>query len=370
MKPLHVVAFNVPYPADYGGVIDIYYKLVALKNAGIPVKLHCFEYGRGKSDVLNEVCSEVNYYKVNKSAHYLIDSNPHSVSTRTSKQLFENLKKDTFPILFEGIETTSCLKSIAQSGRKIVIRAHNIEHDYYKGLYHSETNLIKKIYLYSESVKLKKYEKNLRLASGIAAISPSDYLYFSHLYDKVVYIPAFHPYNEINTTAGLGQYALFHGNLEVADNEKAAIYLIENVFAHMNFPLIIAGKKPSEEIYKAAEINNHIKVVASPEPAEMNALITHSQMNILLTFQSTGLKLKLLASLFGGRHCIVNNAMIENTGLGQLCHVMNSSEDIKTAVNQLMHTPFSDSDVAKRRCVLQEALSNAKNAEKIIKMLY
>ena len=27
---LHIVSFNVPWPADYGGVIDVYYRIKAV----------------------------------------------------------------------------------------------------------------------------------------------------------------------------------------------------------------------------------------------------------------------------------------------------------------------------------------------------
>ena len=39
---LNVVSFDIPYPPDYGGVIDIYYKIKALNSAGIKIHLHCF----------------------------------------------------------------------------------------------------------------------------------------------------------------------------------------------------------------------------------------------------------------------------------------------------------------------------------------
>ena len=42
-KYLHIVSFDVPYPANYGGVIDVYYKLVALKKAGIDYKIYIYE---------------------------------------------------------------------------------------------------------------------------------------------------------------------------------------------------------------------------------------------------------------------------------------------------------------------------------------
>ena len=41
---LNIVSFDVPYPPDYGGAIDIYYKIATLNNLGIKIYLHCFQY--------------------------------------------------------------------------------------------------------------------------------------------------------------------------------------------------------------------------------------------------------------------------------------------------------------------------------------
>ncbi len=60
---LHIISFNVPYPPDYGGVMDVFYKIKALHDHGVVIKLHCFEYGRKEADVLKYVCNEVHYYK-------------------------------------------------------------------------------------------------------------------------------------------------------------------------------------------------------------------------------------------------------------------------------------------------------------------
>jgi len=45
VKKLHIVSFDVPYPANYGGVIDVFYKLKALHSLGIEIYFHVFEYG-------------------------------------------------------------------------------------------------------------------------------------------------------------------------------------------------------------------------------------------------------------------------------------------------------------------------------------
>ena len=43
-KYLNIVSFNIPYPANYGGVIDVYYKLEALRACGVKLILHCLTW--------------------------------------------------------------------------------------------------------------------------------------------------------------------------------------------------------------------------------------------------------------------------------------------------------------------------------------
>jgi len=62
-KHLHIISFDIPFPANYGGVIDVFYKIKNLANAGIKIHLHCFEYGdRKHSSELESICYRVYYY--------------------------------------------------------------------------------------------------------------------------------------------------------------------------------------------------------------------------------------------------------------------------------------------------------------------
>ena len=54
-KNLHVISFDIPWPVNYGGVIDVFYKITALAGLGVKIHLHCFEYGRKESKELNWV---------------------------------------------------------------------------------------------------------------------------------------------------------------------------------------------------------------------------------------------------------------------------------------------------------------------------
>ena len=73
-----------------------------------------------------------------------------------------------------------------------------------------------------------------------------------------------------------------------------------------------------------------------------------AQVNILRTDQPTGMKIKLLHALFCGRHCLVNSPMVAGTGLGDLCCVADTAEAMRSELNRLMQTDFTDADASLR----------------------
>ena len=100
-KSLHIISFDIPYPANYGGVIDVYYKLIALKHAGVKIYLHCFEYGRQHSSELESLCEKVFYYKRNTGLLSHLSLLPYTAKSRQSKQLEDNLLSTNYPILLD-----------------------------------------------------------------------------------------------------------------------------------------------------------------------------------------------------------------------------------------------------------------------------
>jgi hypothetical protein len=52
---IHIISFDVPYPANYGGVMDVFYKLKNLHALGTHIILHCYDYGRGEQKGLSNI---------------------------------------------------------------------------------------------------------------------------------------------------------------------------------------------------------------------------------------------------------------------------------------------------------------------------
>ncbi len=367
-KNLHVIAFNVPYPADYGGVIDIYYKLRSLKQAGVNTILHCYTYGRHSSKELEDLCTEVHYYQRESGFFYALQRDPYIVTTRDSNIMPKRILGDKYPILFEGLHSTSRLKQYADAGKKCLVRAHNIEHDYYRALSRSENRLYDKVFLYTEAIKLRHYEKVLAEADHILGISRPETDYFHEKYGHSSLVPAFHRFDKITINPGLGDYILFHGNLAVAENSDVFLRIASNVLSKIPHRVMVAGKNPSRSFVRKLAGWSNIKVIANPSDDELDKLIADAQVNLLYTAQSTGIKLKLLHALFGGRHCLVNSEMIGGTGLESQCQLAEEPQDMIDQLEKLMTLPFTVEQIHEREISLKD-YSNMAGAEKIINLL-
>ena len=366
---LHIIAFDVPYPANYGGVIDVFYRVKALSEVGVKVHLHCFEYGRGEQEVLQR-CHEVKYYKRDTSFAKQLSLTPFIVNSRRSEALVQDLLKDDYPILCEGLHTTAILLDKRLRNRRIFVRAHNVEHDYYKGLGDAERCGWKRLFYQIEACKLRRYEPVLRKAAGIFAITRQDADYFSKRYGNVTLVPGFNSVDAVCAETGRGEYVLYHGNLSVGENEDAAKWLIENVFSELYVHCIVSGLNPSEKLLKLAEKYSNVTLVANPDDAEMIDLLRQAQVNILVTNQPTGLKLKLLNALYNGRFCLTNSDMVKGTSLESLCVVADEPQQMIAEIKRLMEEDFMEEDIAERDAEMRQLYDNESNARRIVGVVF
>lgn len=370
---LHIVAFDVPFPPNYGGVIDVYYKIRALHRKGIKLHLHIIEYpGRNRAPELENYCQEIFYYPRKTGIRSAFSHTPYIVKSRQSEQMLRRLLRDDYPILFEGLHSCYYIDDPRLSGRRLIYRESNIEHRYYYHLFKAEHRPGKKAYFLVESLKLWIFQKHLKHATSMLGVSIEDTAYLQKHFgnDEVHYLPSFHANEVVETSAGTGDYALYHGNIEVPENEAAAGYLIKKVFAGSGHKLIIAGMNPPKRIVQMAARYPNIEIKSNPGDEEMFALIRNAQVNVLVTFQATGLKLKLLNTLYNGRHCLVNDAMLSGTGLDTLCETGNSPAELRQQLDILMKKPFTASDAASRTTILAANYSNDVNADRMIRIIF
>lgn len=367
---LNIVTLNIPFPPDYGGMIDTFYRILSLHNLGVRIHLHCFEYGRQHSSELESLCETTSYYPRKTGLFRQFSTVPYIVSGRKSIKLLESLIKNDYPVLFDGLHSSFYINHPAFSNRIKLVRLHNIEHRYYQNLADNEPNLLKKVFFLLEAAKLKKYEKVLLKADYILPISENEQEYFKSEYHNSVFLAAFHPFSESKSLPGIGEYIIYHADLSVNENSVIADSLISNVFSRIPYRCVIAGKDPPAFISSHASHYTNIDLISNPDNNQMTNLIVNAQIHLLPALTNNGFKLKLLMALYAGRYCLVNSVVAGNTTINNLCHISDSNADIVNKVHLLMKEPFTDEMILNRQKVLSENFDNSKNAKKLIDLVF
>lgn len=375
IRHLHIVCLDTPWPADYGGAIDMMNRIRCLHEMDIRIHLHYFSYNeRGTPNELNQYCETINVYKRESIKSGFSFRTPYIVSSRVNQDLITRLKQDQYPILIEGIHCTGILPHIDHSNRKVVVRMHNEESIYYKELARAEHSLLKKLYFFNESRLLKKYSHHLPPDCTYACVADNDIHLLKQEYKlpHTHFLPTFPTWQKVCAEEGQGNFCLFHGNLSVPENEEAALWLLCKVFTKARKPFIIAGKKPTRRLLKLSELCQHTCLVADPSEAEMNDLVRKAHINVLPNFNKriTGIRLKLLHALFEGRHCVTNEAMVTGTGLEGACHIGANANAFASIIVQLYHQPFSREEMVLRKQLLGDVYDNMKNSRLLTQWLW
>lgn len=360
IKNIQIVAFDNPNPPDYGGVVEIYYKLKALKDLGVKIDLHLFEYGERKNfEGIDQVCDRIFRYKRSMIFKNLFSHIPFIIKSRENVLLLENLAKNPAPILFEGIHCCFYLEHERLENHFKVVRTHNIEHEYYFGLYKSSKSSLKRIYYKLEAIKLKNFEPVLEKADLLLSLSKKDTLHFEK-YGNTIWIPPFSErYSALQLTS---PYILFHGNLGVEENIHALLKLINNVFSKLNFEVYIAGKDPNKIIVREVSKYKNIRLISNPNKTKMDSLIESARCHVFYTEQNTGVKLSLVHAILTSGHIVMNSEMLFDKHFKQELEVV----DDWTKMKQRIELCFSK-EVAKPRIMLRKLFDNKLNSESLLK---
>ena len=110
---------------------------------------------------------------------------------------------------------------------------------------------------------------------------------------------------------------------------------------------------------------NNIRFIKNPSYEEITDLITNARVITLPTFQATGVKLKLIDSLYKGQHVIVNEAMIEGFPLPELTILAKNTNEMKKLISDNLKNIFTSEERNKRIQELNLHFDNEGNAARI-----
>jgi hypothetical protein len=181
--------------------------------------------------------------------------------------------------------------------------------------------------------------------------------------DNVSYIPVFHGNTEVKNLSESGQYALYHGDLRLPDNKKAVQFLVQLFQKIPDYKLLIASSNGKDFVKQQLKNTSNIAFVTIENEQHLESLLAEAHINVLLSFQQSGTKLKLINSLFKSRFCLINKNMVDDENLVQLCEMANTETEFIAKINELKNKPYLENE--SRAKVLSQVLDDAKNGEKI-----
>lgn len=361
-KLLHIVSFDNPFPPVYGGIVEVFYKLKPLSQLGIAIHFHCFvDEIPTQNPELEAICAKVYYYKNNKSAFDFFSRLPFSVRNRKSGNLLKNLNLIDAPILFEGLKTTYLVSKDTLPDHHKILRLHNIEHNYFYGISKSETNPFKKLIFFAEGLKYKYYENVIGKFQKVITLSNFENSIVTEKFRNAMYIPVFHGNETVQKLDGVGKYAIYHGDLRMSDNMRVAKYLIRIFKEITNFDLVIASSNGEKEIRELIQGSANISFSGINNFAHLKQLLNDAQINLVFSFQQSGTKLKLMNSLCNSRFCFINENIMDDAKVTQLCEFTNSESELINKISTFRNKPFQDYEI--RKSVLETYMNDSENAK-------
>ncbi|UOK41252.1 MULTISPECIES: hypothetical protein [Flavobacterium] len=367
-KVLHIVSFDNPYPPNYGGVIDVFYKLKALHSIGFAIHLHCFvKEIPSEFDELEKLCKSIYFYEITNSPFHFFSALPFSVISRGDRRLAENIAKTEAPILFEGLKTTCSVYDSRIKNHRKILRLQNIEEDYFNGISKSENSLLKKIAFKLEAMKYTKYKDVFSKFDEVITLSKFENEKARQFCEKSTYVPVFHGNDTVLPLEGFGEYSIYHGDLNTSDNRKCVVFLIDVFRKLPHRKLVIASGSNEDFVQKLIGGSENIQFVKLNDFEQLKTMLQKSHISISWSFQKSGTKLKAINSLFNTRFCIINENIIDDTVVSDLCVTAKNDEELIAQIEALSEKSFSD--YPRRKEVLENYMSDTNNALKIEKLI-
>ncbi len=364
MLGIQIVSFDWPWPANYGGIIDVYYRIEELLLRGVHVRLHVVAREDRSADVplhWRQAGIEV-FSHLRRGPWSALLPRPYIVGSRAVGSLLPNLVNGAGVLLFEGVHCTGWLAHPRLGNKVQWVRVHNRESEYYEQLSLSPTTALRRLYYREEARRLRSYEARvLAQADLLLPVSPHDEAWCESLHSGGVLLHrSYVGPSKVDLALGCGEYALFHAALHVDDNETSARQLIALLEHRPAYRLIVAGRTPSAGLRAFAKTFTNVNIVADPSTAEMHALIRGAQVVLLRANHNAGYKIKLIESLAMARHVIANAAMVHGApGLAAAVAVVETQEEWLAALDRCWTAETSETDQHHRSQLLAPYLRGA-----------
>lgn len=382
-----VLAKKMPYPKKDGESIAIDVLSDGLHSEGAVVDLLAMNTSKhysdlDTSDLSNNPFHTIDWVEVDNKVTLkgaflnLFTPDSYHISRFDSKafeqKLISKLKQQTYDVIqLETVYMCAYLDVIRRnSNAKVVLRAHNIEHEIWERVINNESNPLKKGYLRYLNRKLKRFELSvLNKVDLLLPISERD----NNLFEKLGYKGAsFVVPIGIKSSSSLDTDTYkdlisfgFIGSLDWVPNQEGLSWFVEHIwkpFHKLNpgFIFNIAGRNTPDWIKDA----NWPGTVVHGEVDSAESFTSDNEVMVVPLLSGSGMRAKILEALSLGRNIVTTQVGLEGIEVNDLNAVYVADEP-SDFIHHLEQLTKQNGEVKMHGQIAKDYVLNAYDYQKV-----
>lgn len=353
MKSILVVAMDFPYPPGHGSAVDMWARVLVLKEMGYRVDLLATVNEPPGEELIQFVRSQVGNLWIlprRRGLQSALSLLPFQVRSRIDLQTIP-LDQYYDAVLLESEYVAAFLKNPAAQKAKIILRVHNEQVSYFREFAEGTTNWLKKMYYYSESMKFRRYSARvMRTCDLLWFISDNErqaYAQKSPQNDsKSFFVPTHVKPTDLRAYAAGRRTALFIGTLTISHNSDAVSWFIDKVHPLLSdlegYAFQVAGRTAGQPIPALKQlIEQHANAFLEVDPVVLDGLYENAAVFVNPVICGAGVKVKVIQALQAGMPIVSTSMGVEGTGFKDSEHLLiaDTPEEFATCVRKLILEP-------------------------------
>jgi len=340
-RKILIVASDFPYPTNHGARMDIWGRILALKQLGFYIDLVATVKKNPSEKELAVVRKIVRGDVIicQRKARLIDLVSMEPLQTKSRRLLTEiPLQRDYDIVLLESEYSLSILENPTLRVREIVLRIHNDEEKYLKELSRSASVGIRKFYYWLESVKCRKLKSVVAAkVHNVMLISRAEFICFVGQFPNknAIYLPPPLPPRISHKMVKVAPKVLFIGSLFMVNNREAVDWYLKWIHPSLmdihGYELIVAGNCRGEHGNWYNRLAMMPRVTFCNSPAELGPLYEASALFINPMLHGAGVKLKVVDAIINGLPVVSTTVGAEGSGLHNRQHLLIADDPVPFA---------------------------------------
>ncbi len=359
------VCNKIPYPLKDGGAIATHHMAKGLIEAGAHLDIlamnttkHRISENSAKKYLKDLGIGHVELVVINTNIgliailkNLLFSRLPYNavrfITRRFRDKLHEMLVAGHYDLVqFEGLYLMPYATTVKKySNARIVLRAHNIEHEIWERNFRNQKGLLKRRYLKILSRRMKEFEYlYLNRYDMLVPITKRDDLKFNEMGNyKPSYVCPFGFSFDTNTPDDFQheQKDVFYiGSLDWLPNQEGLVWFIKNVWqeignAHPEIRFYVAGRNAPSRLVRLCS-DYHVHFMGEVDDAF--GFMEKKAIMVVPLFSGSGMRVKIIEAMAKGKVAITTSVGAEGIGVkdGEHLIIANDAGEFISAIEKLL----------------------------------